>query len=42
MPCDHKLFEWVAGEGTYYINISAEMKGKLMIGESKVSVEQLC
>ncbi|MFV8750771.1 AgmX/PglI C-terminal domain-containing protein [Nannocystaceae bacterium ST9] len=40
-PRNHKLFEWVASEGTYYINIPPETKGKLALGESKASVEQL-
>ncbi len=40
-PLDHKLFEWVAGEGTYYINIPPETKGKLALGDSKATIEQL-
>lgn len=40
-PRDHKLFEWVASEGTYYINIPPETKGKLALGDNKATVEQL-
>lgn len=40
-PRSHKLFEWVASEGTYYVNIPAEAKGKLAIGTNKATVEQL-
>lgn len=40
-PRSHKLFEWAAEEGTYYVNIPAEAKGKVSIGGSKATVEQL-
>jgi hypothetical protein len=40
-PREHKLFEWVAAENTYYINIPPETKGKLALGDNKATVEQL-
>jgi hypothetical protein len=40
-PRDHKLFEWVAAENTYYINIPPDTKGKLALGDNKATVEQL-
>ncbi len=40
-PRHHKLFEWVASEGTYYINVPPEAKGKLALAGSKATVEQL-
>jgi hypothetical protein len=40
-PRDHKLFEWVAKEGTYYVNIPPDTKGKLALGDTKATVEQL-
>lgn len=41
VPREHKLFEWVAEEGTYYINIPPETKGKLVLGKNKASVKSL-
>lgn len=40
-PNRHKLFEWVASEGVYYIDIPAETRGKIALGSSKTTVEQL-
>jgi hypothetical protein len=40
-PRQHKLFEWVPAEATYYINIPPETRGKLALGTSKATVEQL-
>ncbi|MCA9701296.1 MAG: AgmX/PglI C-terminal domain-containing protein, partial [Myxococcales bacterium] len=40
-PRQHKLFEWVEGEGTYYINIPADARGKIALGKNKATVEAL-
>ena len=40
-PRQHKLFEWVAEEGVYYINIPPETRGKIALGKTKATVEQL-
>lgn len=40
-PRHHRLFEWVASEGIYYINIPPETRGKIALGSNKATVEQL-
>lgn len=40
-PSKHKLFEWVASEGVYYIDIPPETRGKIALGSNKATVEQL-
>ncbi|PRP96349.1 AgmX/PglI C-terminal domain-containing protein [Enhygromyxa salina] len=40
-PREHTLFEWVAAEGLYYINIPPETRGKIALGSNKATVEQL-
>lgn len=40
-PNHHKLFEWVASEGVYYIDIPPETRGKIALGPNKATVEQL-
>lgn len=40
-PSHHKLFEWVESEGTYYIDIPPETRGKIALGPNKASVEAL-
>ena len=40
-PRQHRLFEWVASEGTYYIDIPPETRGKIALGSNKATVEQL-
>ena len=40
-PRQHKLFEWVASEGVYYVDIPEGARGKLVLGKNKASVEQL-
>jgi hypothetical protein len=40
-PGHHKLFEWVASEGVYYIDIPPETRGKIALGANKATVEQL-
>lgn len=40
-PRQHKLFDWVASEGVYYINIPPETRGKIALGQNKATVDQL-
>jgi hypothetical protein len=40
-PRQHKLFEWVASEGVYYIDIPPQTRGKIALGSNKATVEQL-
>lgn len=40
-PRQHRLFEWVASEGVYYIDIPPETRGKIALGKNRASVEQL-
>jgi hypothetical protein len=40
-PSQHKLFEWVASESVYYIDIPPETRGKIALGSNKATVEQL-
>ena len=40
-PANHRLFEWVEDERTYYIDIPAGAKGKVALGKNKASVDQL-
>lgn len=40
-PRQHRLFEWVESEGSYYIDIPPETRGKIALGSNKASIEQL-
>jgi outer membrane biosynthesis protein TonB len=40
-PRQHRLFEWVESEGSYYIHIPPETRGKIALGSNKATVEQL-
>jgi hypothetical protein len=40
-PRQHRLFEWVESEGSYYIDIPPETRGKIALGSNKATVEQL-
>jgi hypothetical protein len=40
-PRQHRLFEWVESEGTYYIDIPPETRGKIALGSNKATIEQL-
>jgi hypothetical protein len=40
-PRSHRLFEWVAAEGTYYIDIPPDTKGKIALGNNKATVDAL-
>jgi hypothetical protein len=40
-PRHHRLFEWVESEGSYYIDIPPETRGKIALGSNKATVEQL-
>lgn len=40
-PNRHKLFEWVASEGVYYIDLPPETRGKIALGSNKATVDQL-
>jgi hypothetical protein len=40
-PNNHKLFEWVASEGVYYIDLPPETRGKIALGSNKATVDQL-
>jgi hypothetical protein len=40
-PRQHRLFEWVESEGSYYIDIPPETRGKIALGSNKATIEQL-
>jgi hypothetical protein len=40
-PRQHRLFEWVESEGTYYIDIPPETRGKIALGSNAATIEQL-
>lgn len=40
-PNHHRLFEWVASEGVYYIDLPPETRGKIALGSNKATVDQL-
>jgi hypothetical protein len=40
-PRHHRLFEWVESEGSYYIDLPPETRGKIALGSNKATVEQL-
>lgn len=40
-PRHHRLFEWVESEGSYYIDIPPETRGKIALGSNKATIEQL-
>ncbi len=40
-PRQHRLFQWVAAEGVYYIDIPPETRGKIALGKNKATVDQL-
>jgi hypothetical protein len=40
-PRQHRLFEWVESEGSYYIDIPPETRGKIALGSNSATIEQL-
>ncbi|NVB39093.1 AgmX/PglI C-terminal domain-containing protein [Pseudenhygromyxa sp. WMMC2535] len=40
-PSHHKLFEWAGDEGSYYLVLPPETRGKVALGKNKASVASL-
>jgi len=40
-PRQHKLFDWVASEGVYYLDVPPETRGKIALGKNKATIDQL-